>query len=159
MEHKCADCGFLAIRNKETRNLEEVEYESRQNGKIHTGIYHYLPTCFEMVVNFPDEIDKLKQLPRYQEQKNSMGEIIWPQYDVMISETINAERECQFFAHWQQGFTPKEHRDMLDREWQQKHQEEREDKLSKVEGRRNIFVGVLGIVAVIVGVILGHFIK
>jgi hypothetical protein len=33
-----------------------------------------------------------------------------------VSGEIQQDRKCRFFTKWRQGFTPKEHREMLDRE-------------------------------------------
>lgn len=42
-------------------------------------------------------------------------------------EVTNKDRQCELFTKWRQGLTPKEHQEMIDREWMIKHQEERED--------------------------------
>jgi hypothetical protein len=122
---KCADCGFLSVRNKETRVLEEGEFETRQSGDIRTFHYDYLPTCFVIAFNLAKEIGELKQLPKYEEKRDGMGGVIWPQYSDINREAIQRERDCRSFIQWQQGFTPKEHREMMDREWMLKREEER----------------------------------
>jgi len=44
-----------------------------------------------------------------------------------FKDAINEEIECESFMEWRQGFTPKEHREMLDRERLLKWQAEREE--------------------------------
>jgi hypothetical protein len=124
VKHKCADCGFLAVRNIYSRGLEEAEKTFRDTGAQPTTVTH-----------------------------NTDGTLI------IIG--------CDEFTEWQQGSSPKEHREMMDRKemlkWQadredadKKWREQQEQKHSTEEWHRYIFVGILGIVAVIIGVILGH---
>jgi hypothetical protein len=40
-----------------------------------------------------------------------------------LHNVISQERDCKGFVEWQQGFTPKEHREMLDRKWQMEFEE------------------------------------
>lgn len=167
---KCSECGFLAVRNMETRNLEEIEFESRQSGIIKTQRYVYIPVCFVVIANFAEEINNLKQLPKYEEKKDAIGGVLWPHYSDFIIETLKKERECKSFTKWHQGSTPKEHQEMIDREsmlkWQaereeadKKWREQQEQKHSKEEWNRNIFLAAITIIAVILGVILGNFMK
>ena len=75
-------------------------------------------------------------------------------------QVIHEERECgESFTEWQLGFTPKEHREMLDRkEWRDWQERQRkEDKHWRV-----IELIVLGIIAVLVAggfTVLGAFIE
>jgi len=113
---KCADCGFLASRDIETRYLEETEQEIRQEGcpvlmvdTVKIGSKFEPPICF---MRSPD----YRVVP--------FGQI----YDHKpVKAEIQRERNCNLFTPWQQGFTPKEHREMLDREKMLKWQAERED--------------------------------
>ena len=45
----------------------------------------------------------------------------------LVLEVITKERLCSAFTPWQQGFTPKEHREMLDRQELLRWQADRED--------------------------------
>jgi hypothetical protein len=142
---KCAECGYLASRNYESRELEETELGTR-NGEaivisLSTGMPIYeLPVCFMQVIDL-----------RY-EFKNDT-----PQ----ITPVIQQSRECNEFVKWKQGFTPKEHREMIDRQWMQKHQEEHEKadkewrekqeaRHSREEWLRYIFLGIVTIVATLI---------
>jgi hypothetical protein len=64
-----------------------------------------------------------------------------------FKSAICEERSCEGFTNWQQGFTPKEHREMLDRlrlqEWQDKQR--REDKRWRI-----IELVILGVMTTVV---------
>ena len=112
---KCADCGFLAQRHVETRELRDAEESLRKSGKIPLDwgdhlyrplsdpappVYESPPLCAELQIEFPE--------------KNAF-------------EAIQEERECPAFMKWHPGFLPKEHREMLDRERMLQWQRDREN--------------------------------
>jgi len=107
---KCAECGFLAVRDAETRSIEEIELDSRQNGDIKSR-FVYIPLCFCRIVKFDDEVKKLEQEPRFKQQINQGGETIYPKYKHYLKDIFNSERQCKAFTKWHQGFTPKEHQE------------------------------------------------
>ena len=167
---RCAECGFLSARNTETRNLEEIEFKSRQDGNIGKQRYVLVPVCFAMTVNFDKEAEELRNSPKYATRKNEIGEVISPKYDALVKVILSKERECESFIKWHQGSTPKEHQEMMDREAMLKWQDEREEAdrnwreqqekwHSREEWRRYIFMAIITVMAVIIGVILGYFIK
>ena len=120
---KCVECGFLSLRNIETRELDETEEEYRKYGKtiaymrshpaeiMKTGFYgtekltrhvhEDLPLCFARSCNLlglcTELIDKSCST------------------DKAVLTIINEKRQCDEFMRWEQGFTPKEHREMADR--------------------------------------------
>jgi hypothetical protein len=114
---KCSNCGFLASRNVKTRQLEETELEIRQTGSevmvVNTGkvwgIYEP-PICFARSQGYTAY--SLSPSDTFRDK---------------VKEEIQKERECEYFTKWQQGFTPKEHSEMLDRQ-RQLEQEERRKK-------------------------------
>ena len=109
---KCADCGFLAQRHVESRELRDAEEALRKSGKnlYHLShdhkskvyVYEVPPLCTELQTEFPME-------------------------EQPIFEAIQQERECSAFTLWHPGFVPKEHREMLDRDRMLQWQRERED--------------------------------
>jgi len=114
---KCSECGFLAVRNTKSRQLEETEQDIRETGvierlfddservhEIGSGYPRYEPPlCFIGAIDLRTETGK------YGEGTQER-----------IKSAINEERECGSFTQWQQGFTPKEHREMIDRKWEKK---------------------------------------
>jgi hypothetical protein len=158
---KCSECGYLAVRNTKTRELVETEQSIRDTGVIEV-VYDDTTRRFHEIGS---------GYPRYEPPLCFVGFIdLWSEsgdYGHASTETIKSaidtERECNKFAKWQPGFTPKEHWEMIDREARLKWQAEREEAdrkwRSKEEWRSNIFQAVIAIVAIILGVILGHFLK
>ena len=103
------------------------------------GHKHYddYPLCFVQAVSFQVEAQE-------DETENA------------VSSVIRQERKCSNFTPWQQGFTPKEHREMLDRkqllEWQVER--EREDKIfRKQESQSNRRYRIAELVLVIFTII------
>jgi hypothetical protein len=72
----------------------------------------------------------------------------WPLVDILEQERI-----CSEYEKWQQGFTPKEHREMLDRQWmlQQEHQHRLEQ---TNQSRINLGVAFVAVVVAAVGIIV-----
>lgn len=117
---KCAECGFLAARNITTRELEEAEETFREKGITPLigqlqgrpmARHESLPLCFARAYNLLDEFKEFagKDNPDY----------------TSVHFVIYEERECEAFTEWQQGFTPREHKDMLDQQKWRAWQEER----------------------------------
>jgi hypothetical protein len=142
---KCADCGFLAGRDLESRQLVEVTVENRKTGIIPTHhkypdeVYSAFPLCFAQAWPLQDEA-KSKQ-----------------QADILT--VIQRERECDKFVRWRQGFTPKEHQEMIDQQELKRWQVEqrREDRKWQV-----VWGVILVLVAgafTILGAILGAYLS
>ena len=99
---KCAECGFLAVRHRETRDLREAEGSYRDTGEIPRDLnrpkhlYEEVPLCFERLRIF-DPQQCASVAGRQEELQGEIG-------------------PCVGFTEWHHGFTPKEHREMLDRE-------------------------------------------
>jgi len=154
---KCVECGFLAVRNIETRSLEEVEFESRRSGDF-AGRYYYIPICFAMVADYGEELKQLRNLPENATRQNEIGEEIWPKWEDLRKTVFSKERKCESFTRWQQGFTPKEHMEMINRKEMLEWQEKQEKRHSRDEWFRYIFLAVITLVSVALGIFLGHFI-
>ncbi len=115
---KCANCGFLAVRNLNTRELVEVEEDLRQKWRLVPAninvpgggeilVYSDFPMCFRRVVDLKAEAQSHDQ----------------------IKAAITQDRTATCtgdYTPWQQGFTPKEHQEMLNTETMLVWQRERE---------------------------------
>ena len=121
---KCSECGFLASRNVQTRRLEETELEIRSEGALSIAWNtekpfdkYEPPICFMQAPDF-------KAIPYSTDVTYNRDKVSKEVYD-----EIQRDRECEFFTKWRQGFTPREHREMLDRqewrEWQAKSDREK----------------------------------
>lgn len=170
---KCAECGFLAVRNFVNRGLEEAEETFREKGyptNIFDAegrlrpIHEELPLCFAQRYNLRD---KFKEFAGKDSPDN-----------FSVRYVINEERECEAFTKWQLGFTPREHREMLDqkrkqesearrehedREWRER-QEEKQRIWQEQQGYKRlrweiIIFGVLVTLALIGGQVFAAFIQ
>lgn len=147
---KCSECGFLAVRDIDTRELEEVDGTFREWGRPplkriggrnqYKGQYD-IPLCFVQSYNLYDEV------------KTAGGK---PELDyVIVKSIIDQDRQCNSFIKWQQGFTPKEHREMIDREAMRKWQAEREESGRKWMTHQQRFMVIIAGIFTILGGIIG----
>ncbi len=122
---RCIDCGFLATRDYESREWAEVDSDFLRIGvpSVVPGSPRHsqerAPICFVQSVDLQAEL--LGGLePNYPPGSVKRSEIIDAAPGDLVLELFQRERsDCdanQEFTPWQQGFTPKEHREMLDRE-------------------------------------------
>jgi hypothetical protein len=128
-EHICAACGFLSLRDASSRQLVEVEAIIREDGRIpqvwgqQTGfqdMYPPWPICFQRAWPLMEEMRAaLTLFPNAPQQEKTT---------LAMNKVINLKRPCLGFTPWQQGFTPKEHRERLDREWKLKFETEQRRK-------------------------------
>ncbi len=97
----CDKCGFIGVRNIKTRELEEAEDNQRETGQpILTRInslgdteprHEKVPECLVQLQDFA----KPPFLPLFYMQ---------------------LPRQCPQFIKWQKGFSPKEHKEIMDRQ-------------------------------------------
>jgi hypothetical protein len=104
---RCADCGFLSVRDYTTRAAEEADHHLRASGEKQQR--HDLdPVCFVGAFNLPAELTA----------RTPAG------YVAVVSK----ERACGEFTPWQQSYSPREHKEMLITQQLQKYQEEQREK-------------------------------
>ncbi len=173
---RCADCGFLCTRNESTKEIREVEQESRETGiGSISGINDVSfemdleVRCFAVAFNLPAELESAEG-------------------DRRARQVIYKERPCGSFTKWRPGFTPKEHANMTivdeirkaeseqrerDRTWQEDRRREdlewREKQEVKAEARwakehhtqrsQLIIVGIVGTVVLALAQIVGSLIQ
>lgn len=135
---KCSECGFLALRTQTDWVSGEAPDYFRETGQPPGTISFLL--CFARKIKIQQETDKLP--------KDSGGR------GNRVLQIISAERECDSFAEWQQGFSPKEHREMLDRERLLKWQTE-----ENRSNRRYRLIELALVFVTIVAVLLAAFIE
>ena len=146
---RCKDCGLLTLRNRVNRELIEADQPFRerpQSVEIAIIRHNGLPLCFARAFDLAAEFDAANQdrMSRADEiaqaqqaeqvrrgQPPRMGIITETEGDRRreAARTVSArERDCASFTPWRQGFTPKEHLEMLDRVERQRWQEEQREK-------------------------------
>ena len=144
---KCSKCGFLALRNVVTRQLEEAEGSIRTSGRLPIlqgcdgYVYSETPICLLRAASFSREMREIGG------NRDDARRLIFAK-----------ERDCDLFTDWHQGFTPKEHREMLDlreeREWRDKidkrDKDWRENQAREDRRWRIIELVVMGIVVTLV---------
>jgi hypothetical protein len=94
---QCINCGFLA--NHE--GLTEVDYDIRHKtgSKIYSiGRFSFL--CSQQKADFTAEFDNQGGIDS---SEKMLG-------------IVSRERKCPYFRKWHPSFSPKEHREMVDRE-------------------------------------------
>jgi hypothetical protein len=166
---KCANCGYLSLLTATTRQLAEVDAAIRDEGKLplekHDGQFHRIflknPICF--VAAYPLGIEKPAERHGHE-------------HDWFLS-VIHDERDCHQFTHWLQGYTPKEHYEMIQEAQRLKWQTEREladkadrnkrdqeardfqaeqAKQSRLHQNRSLTVSVVAVTVAIVGLIANN---
>lgn len=132
---KCQTCGYLSARAGLSRSLVEVELSKRETADIVTARYrpflqpsgtvaidaHYIvepePICFVLALPITEEY----RAAFAESEKDKHG----GDHAAAYLQVIGKERYCPSHVVYQQGHTPKEHKEMIDSEKQQKWQEDR----------------------------------
>ncbi|XUX01017.1 MAG: hypothetical protein TUN42_03230 [Dehalogenimonas sp.] len=106
---KCADCGFLTLKDDIQDRFIEVDEQYRNTGTLLASHAHYgcriQPICFLTRYNLPQEYDDCER-PTHEK----------------ILEVLQKERDCNTdergfgFTRFLQGFTPKGHYEMINGE-------------------------------------------
>jgi len=121
---KCSECGFISARDWKTRQFAEVDDKKRCSGEIGSelGAFEPMPVCFINSFDIKEEIEILRKAAHDEPTQDSMGGYIPPHWATYVKVVLNTERKCKPFRKWQQGFTPKEHKEMTDRDIERKWQ-------------------------------------
>ncbi len=120
---ECATCGFLAVLDPKAGALDGCGSDYRENGELEyrdTAFQHHRwPICFVSAFPLRKEVrDAMDRDGVYSGDASS----------VHVVEVLKRNRdECPGFTPWRQGFTPKEHQEMLDRQWRLEFQAQREE--------------------------------
>ena len=113
--HKCAECGFLTVRSKVDSSLVEAAIDFRERAALAIGrddrgmnqhpLHERIPLCFARQPYLGDATKNIKDTDNPPEE---------------VKKIINDDNDCKGFTKWQLGFTPKEHKEMIDRQWEKK---------------------------------------
>ena len=114
---KCSECGFLTCRDVKSGQLLEIIDIYRLSGEVpaitaYRGIFK-MPYCFVAAYYLIPEVEKAAT-------SRVTDKINWSPF---VLQVITKERVCPLhsetigFIKYQQGFTPKEHREMMDRKF------------------------------------------
>ena len=141
---KCIDCGFLTLRRWTDKQFVEADNEYRKTTSLPDSgppiVHEHMPLCFRRQTDLRKEI----------------GQAANDKFDVKqkdILSIIQKARLCHGFRKWCQGFTPKEHLEMLDREeWRRWQADE-----SRKNRNARIIEAVVFFVIACLFVLLGYF--
>ena len=163
---KCADCGHLAVRGYDGEFREVEELSRRPTGS------NFQVLCFVRLRDFRHEFADLAGRVRTgpPDQWNAPTFVEGWDLQRYYWDIIGKEIECAEYIDWRQGFTPKEHRERLDRQAQLLQQERRDRDLrdwQETQRRQDrrwriIELVVLGLLATLLAggfTILGAFIQ
>lgn len=114
--HKCSQCGFLASYSFAMRQHLEVDEESRRKGTFNIDRWpggeiprmayvETFPVCFARAASLQAECKATAAFAGDQDK------VIEAAKEAL--RVITRDRECAAFTPWQQGFSPKEHKEML----------------------------------------------
>ena len=134
---KCAECGLLALRTP-GQEIRQAGHDARTNGRVPDG-HGQMPVCIRGAAS----LDK---------------EMAGATPDAFV-QVVSKDRECDKFYTWHEGYSPKEHLDMVaqetllkmqadqreaDKRWQaeqrerdQRREDERREKDRKQEEERH----------------------
>ena len=149
---KCSECGFLTFRNFESGALVEVDAEVRDTARLEYGGSHgrlnRYPLCFAREFDLAKEFQSaLENVPDRELDQDSRQVV------------IQSNRDCDENTEWQQGFTPKEHREMLDRERLLDREDRRDREVREWQknlARQNTWFNIAGMIgAAILGTAAG----
>ena len=125
------------------------------------GAIEALPICFALKVRLFDDVKKYRaSLPPLTMEQDETGgttnEHDWTNREFeSIRTVIQKERDCpDGFTPWKPYFTPKEHREMLDRQWML----EREDRRDQAARRLRFAEFAVAIIAVVL-IVVAAFIE
>ncbi len=116
---RCKQCGFLTVVNAKTRELVSAEIALRELGRLPGDgkfyIYDERPLCFVLAADIPAEMGQHPD-------------------DSTRMVAVSRVRECDKLVPWRQGFTPKEHQEMIDRQLSECSRGETRRRQSRVAG-------------------------
>lgn len=139
---KCRDCGFLAM---QANYAEWVEADSmlRNSGvpdNVRQRNLGNWPQCFMRKYDLQAEMREIEQQRAEQKEVRERHRLV-----LMV---VNEERCCCEYTDWRMGFSPKEHREMLDRqrllEWQTE-----EAKKNRRYRIAELVIAILGVIAIV----------
>ncbi len=163
---RCAECGYLAVRNRNTQQLEEVGQHYRDTGespKTSTGFpaWDSTPMCTRKA------FDLAKEMKAFDASS--------------VLEVISKERNCRNATSYMPGYSPRDHYEKenmdritqlqaeireRDRQWQQEQREndrrwqaDQEMQRRRWQSNENRKLWLLGIVTACIGAFLGAYLR
>jgi hypothetical protein len=137
---RCADCGFLAVRDLQTNELIEVKEDGRKRwvlpafpGGSQLGPMPVVRRCDET------PLCAVGAYPLGEEAKGREADAVLP--------VITRDRKCRKFTRWRREYTPKEHYQMF-----------AADQLQQDNRRWQVILALVAPVVGVVNLLLGAYI-
>lgn len=160
-QRMCRDCGFLAMRTFETRQLVEADEDVRVFGRVPPNptnkSYIFLevaPLCFAQAWNLREQFNSIGEADLISTEDIPAPPEGWSGNAQRFITLISKERDCSAFIRWVQGFTPKEHLEMKERHQLQEWQADLQKQLVQSQNATQIRTAVIAAVFLILGVAL-----
>lgn len=121
--------------------------ERRESSRLATAKFHLCPTTRSALLTpsscppstQQSRMESLKHhslTPRPMHSITHHGESSADEH-ILRWRVMHRQRVCNAFTPWQQGFTPKEHREMVDRQWMIDREDRRDKEMRDREDRRD----------------------
>lgn len=128
-DNTCAGCGFLALEPPTPGDLVSATEAVRVEGSRNTTGFEGVPVCAVRAISLPQLVhDEYRSLQAngWQEDKGALPSVIEVVFEIRALQTVlrQPRHECAF-VRWNPLLTPKEHREMLDRQWMREQEEKR----------------------------------
>ena len=157
---RCSECGFIAARVWRTREFVEIEDRQRDSGDIKNelgGGLESIPVCFVNSFDIKEEVEAVRKAAHDEPTQNAFDEQRPPRWAIHVKQVLNTERDCKWFIKWQQGSTPKEHREMMDRQFMMEMEEKRRKNDRKWHWIEiGIIIIVTALVNYLIWILTGH---
>jgi hypothetical protein len=158
---RCADCGFLSLRDQKTLQFMEVAEEGRAKwdfpstgvgiGTTQEFVRHRVPIYYEV------PFCAVGAMAIDQEAGGRLPDQTLP--------VITKERDCSSFFKWRRNYSPKEHQEMMTtqelREFQRQESEKNrqwQEEQGRLQFHRQcwlaLIVAAIGIIGVVIGKLL-----
>ena len=155
-QKSCATCGFLAVKDANSHGLESASASFRENGTVekradNQPLHQTVPLCFV--------------------RARDLKEYIGSKQAEQIRSRLNAAIECDEHVPWLQGYSPKEHREMLindkllsyerdrdlsARRWQEEQAAKQEERDRRRDTMHMIQLAIM-VVSMLVSAIIAYF--
>lgn len=153
---KCAECGFLVVLRQEDGEPIPANRTYRKEGlqAFQRDMVFVEPHCFVGAQQIQAERMGVEG-KGYIKLSEAGGLVDAGEHtEALVLSVIQKKRICSSYTPWQQGFTPKEHRELVARELLMKREDqrdremrEREDKRDWREFKQRIVFGIISFAA------------
>jgi hypothetical protein len=160
----CDTCGFLVMRVWGDTVFYEATQEYREKGVDvgASGSSSRPPLCIVLAARLDKEVEEHTRERAGPNMSNT-------EYD-LLPIIQKPDRDCSKWRKWEQGFSPKEHREMMDRQWMLNMEDKRDTSTrewqAEQEAKRRRFQlwlavlsGLMVILAAMVGALYGVYVQ